>query len=310
MFLEKEKEKNWQYYSKISENEYPDYLKKIYKYKMGKKLNLEKPKLFSEKIQWLKLYDNNEKKTLYSNKLIAPILVKNKLKESNCCKNTQLLFKPVLNIWNNFNEINFQKLPEQFILKANHGCNMHYMVLSKKELLKNKQEMEYLEKETENWLKCNYAFVSGFELQYKNIEPKLFAEPLIIDKNYRLTEVSIFCFNGNPEIIQVTSFYELDKKKTKRYQFNTFYDKYWQKLDFSVDKPACTILLPPLRHFYILLKLSKELSKDFKFVRIDFMLANMDKDIYFQEMTFTPYSGFRKIYPAKYDRKLGDLLTL
>ena len=278
---------------------------------MGKKLNIENPKLITEKIQWLKLYDNIPEKEYFTDKLKAPILVKEILEKNQFNKTYKLLFKPVLGVWNNFEEIKFEKLPNKFVLKTNHGCNMNYLVFNKTELINNKEEMSKLKDLTQNWLKCNYAFVSGFELQYKNIEPKLFAEPLYTGKKDRVTELGVYCFNGEPEYIQICTFFELNNRKsTKKYQFNTFYDKYWQIQEFSVDKKPCKILLPPIRHFYPVLKIAKELSKNFKFVRVDFLLANEDKDLYFQEMTFTPYSGFRQIYPEKYDSIIGKLLKI
>lgn len=308
MFRPVKEKREWTYYKNLSSKEYIKHLKIIYKNAIKKELNITSPKRLTEKIQWLKLNDNIERKRIYTNKLTAPIMVQQDLKN---LKNNPLLYKTILGIYNSFDEINFDSLPNSFVIKANHGSSMNHLVFNKESLINNKEELIKLKYKTQKWLETNYAYVSGFELQYDYIKPQLFIENLYIDNDYRLTEVSVYCFNGSPEIIQLTTFCNQDTCfENRMYQFNTFYDKYWQIQEFSVDEKPCKLLMKPIRHFYPILKISQELSKSFKFVRVDFLLANRDKDLYFQEMTFTPYSGFRRIYPDIYDRKLGDLLEL
>lgn len=273
--------------------QYAEQLSTWYKEKTRRILNLKNPITFSEKIQWLKLYDSTPMKTILADKYLVKEWVKEKI--------GQEYVVPLFGVWDSFDDIDFSKLPKQFVLKVNHGSKTNIFVLDK--FLIDKAKM----RETINkWLTTNYAFRYGFEMHYAGIRPRIIAEQFIEgDGNGydELCEYSVFCFNGNPHFI-VTNMV-VQGKNTDRHNV---YDRYWNFQPFTLGFQN-----PPEREerpvfLDELIRLSTILCKDFKFVRVDFFYAK--NKIYFGEMTFTPRSGVGKIRPEKYERILGDMLLL
>ena len=271
-----------------NEKDFPKILKQWYKKRTGKNLNLGNPKTFNEKIQWLKLYDNSPLKT----KLADKYLVREWIEEQIGSK----YLIPLLGVWNNFDEIDFDKLPEKFVLKANHGSHWNIIVKDKSKLDKSKAKKKF-----DKWMARDYAFKAGLELQYKGIKPKIIAEKFIEDTNGELNDYKIMCFNGEPKFVWVDC---------GRYSNHTknIYDLDWNlqpfKMTYSISK---TPIARP-ENLDKMIELAKILCKDFAFVRVDFY--NVDGKIYFGEMTFTSMSGTDKFEPEKYDLELGNMLTL
>ncbi len=128
----------------LAESEYPKYLKKTFKYLTGKELNLKNPQTFNEKIQWLKLYDATELKTRLTDKILVRDWVKDKIGSE--------YLKPVLQICSCFDEINFDNLPNSFMVKANNGCKWHYRIKDKEKLLTNDILKSIVKKHFDGWL--------------------------------------------------------------------------------------------------------------------------------------------------------------
>lgn len=274
--------------------EYPKYLKKIYKIKTGKTLNLEKPKRFTEKIQWLKLYDNLPIKKTLTNKLTARELIEPKIGSE--------YFPKIYGIWDKFEEIPFDALPETFMLKANHGCKMNIGVSNKTIFLNN--GLEPARELFKKWMVTNFTFACGFELQYDNIPRKIYAEEKLTGiNNKRPIEYNIHCFNGKPTFIE-QFFY--DKKNTPIGY--ALYDFNWNIIPVAYARKMYKPIQSKPNFLQEMFQISEKLSKDFKFVRVDFLDTGLK--LYFSEMTFTPYSGFMKFKPDKYDQILGDLINL
>lgn len=286
-FLKKEVKRDYNYYKNLSPNNYPEELKIWYKSQTGKTLNLENPVTFNEKIQWLKLYDNTPLKTQLADKYLVRKWIKEKIGEE--------YLVPLLGVWDNFDEIDFDNLPEQFVLKANHGSGWNIIVKDK-----TKFNRESAKQKFEIWLKRNYAFEYGFELQYLNIQPKIIAEKYLeeIDQVY---DYKFMCFNGKVEFMWVDS----DRFTAHK---RTFFNKKWERLEIrqKCDTAKYTITKP--YNFEKMLQFAELLSKGFAYVRVDFYEIN--KKLYFGEMTFTSASGIE--FPEPYENvyKWGDLIKL
>lgn len=289
--LAKKREK---YHMNLDISKYPSELSKWYKIQTGNILNLNSPKRFTEKIQWIKLYGMDDKQTLLSDKWCVREWIKEKIGQ-------EYLFE-AYGAWNSFDNIPFEKLPEIFMLKGNHGSHMNIKVEKKS------ADIDELRKLVTNWLSTNYAFSKGsFELQYLNIPRKVIAEKYMVDSNEEeLKDYKFHCFNGIPRFCEVIS--ERSKLETIDY-----FDMNWNHQDF-IDEP----LSSPIKNskvpqkkpkcFDEMKKLSKILSKSFPYVRVD--LYEIGEKVYFGEMTFTPAAGADVFTPSSADYMLGKMLKL
>ena len=280
----------------LDEKYYPKYLCEAYHIKTLKKLNLRNPKTFNEKIQWLKIYDNLPLKATLTDKVLVRDWVKEKIGEQ--------YLKPVLWIGDKFEDIPFESLPNSFIIKCNHGCKWHVVIKDKQKFCNNEKLFEVIKVQINGWLLQSFFGWSDFETQYKAIIPKIIIEELLFDENFSDSSRKIrnLCFNGQPQYTQVTQMsgkFEPVKIATFDINLNSTdvcFEQQYVPMEFEVDDKV--------KETY---RLSKILSKNFKLVRVDWMVFK--EKLYFEEMTFTPYSGFLKL-DNKLQKKLGKLLDL
>lgn len=295
---------SYEFFEKLPEKFYFRYLRKIYTKIMGKRLNLDNPKCFSEKIQWLKLNDNLPIKTKLADKLAVRDWVRERIPE--------LKFTQIYSVGRNFDELDFSKCPECFVIKTNHACRQMIKVTNKSKFFspEEKEKLKTYKSVVKFWLSRHFAFNSGFELQYKNIPRRVYAEEFIdngCSEGY--SDYKVYCFNGVPKFIE----YFINGKVA-------IFDTNWNELEvcyegyprYSSEKHLHTSTqtggLSPLKKLPNILEYAAELSKNFKFVRIDFFEHR--EAIYLGEMTFTPHSGFFFFNPKKYDIIFGDMLNL
>ena len=259
-----------------------------YFFRKGRFINFKNPKFFSEKIQWLKVYDCIPIKTTLADKIKVRDWIKEKIGSE--------YLKEIYGIYENPMEIKSFGFPKrEFVVKTNHGSKMQLLVIEGK-ILTNKHKEKFLE-----YLKTNYAYKSGYEMQYDKIKPVVFVEEYIKNTN-ELFEYLFFCFNGSPKMVLFSS-----NKRDKEIK-STMFDINWNNLHFNLGgKLHDETILPP-KNFDKMIEIAKTLSKGFKFVRVD--LHNVDGKIYFGEMTFTPNSGYMKFSNPKWDRIMGDMLNL
>lgn len=284
-------EYNYEFLKNLSPELYPKYLKMIYKSNMGKSLNLEKPKKFSEKVQWLKLYDNYSLKTDFTDKITVKDFITNIF-------NGDVKTPFTIQKLRDMSELNLELLPDKFVIKTNHGYK-NTMCLSKENFIAKNEE---LSTHYNKLLKLNYAFLSGFELQYKDIVPKIIIEEKLLNKNYGMPfPYSFMCFNGDVKYIEHVS---IVNNKT----YISFQDTKWNVLPFYYLHKQLKNQSPMPTKLFEMIEVAKTLAKQFKLVRVD--LYEVDDQIYFSELTFTPCSGFFYFNPNIYDDIYGEKLEL
>lgn len=276
----------------MPEEKYAEYLKDWFYRYTGNELNLDNPQTFNEKIQWMKLYDSTPLKTQLADKYLVRDWVKEKIGEE--------YLIPLLGVWENFDDIDFDKLPDKFALKPNHGSYWKIIVTDK-----NKFNYKEARRKFNQWLQKNFAYCNGLELQYKNIPPKILCEKYIeSEKNY-LPDYRFFIFNGEIKYIQV------DDGGPENSHGRSFYDTNWNQQEFiynPADWHKHPSPVPCPSNFDKMKEISLILGQDFSFVRVD--LYNVAGKIYFGEMTFTPCSGGMQWLPEQYNLELGQLIDL
>ncbi len=263
-----------------------------YKVKFGKKPNLKEPKTFNEKIQWIKLNKRNPKYTRMVDKITAKEYVKEVLgTDENIVKN--------YGTYDSFKEIDFNSLPNKFVIKCNHDSGGLVVVNDKSKLDLNKAE-----KKINKSLKRNFYYTCR-EWIYKNIKPRILVEEYLEnEEEHDLIDYKFFCFDGIPKFIYVSKglsnhstatidFYDMDFKKLP------FGRKDYRHEEKEMAKP---------KNFEEMIRIAKELSKGVDFVRVD--LYNIAGKVYFSELTFTPSAGYMPFDPEEYDLKIGEMLNL
>ncbi len=283
----------YEFLVRLNESEYPKYLRRIFNKATGDNLNLKFPKTFNEKIQWLKLYDTTPQKTIMSDKLLVRDEVKKIIGEE--------YLKPVLWVGKDFDSIPFNDLPSSFIIKTNHGCKWYYLIKKKDEFLRNPALIKMAKSYFDGWMKQSYSFFTGFEMQYKNIVPQIFIEPLLrenIDK--KPNGIEIYCFNGVPKIYQ--------KIKYNQPREVSVYDENYNNINLKFLPEYILINEPADEQIKQAVSLSEKLAKGYKFARIDWLIYQ--NKLYFNEINFTPFSGFYHFEDKKWNIQLGKMLNL
>lgn len=268
-----------------------EFLRKKYEAQFGEKLNLENPRRFNEKLQWLKLYDRKPEYSVMADKYLVKDYVAGIIGEQ--------YIIPTIAVWDDAEKVDFRILPDQFVLKCNHNSGLGMCICQNKEALDIKKVKEKLAK----GLKQNY-YLSNREWPYKNIERKIIAEQYMQDGTKGLTDYKVHNFNGIPQFILVCKDRFKDSGLTE-----DFYTSEWNHME--VKRPNCTnskVVMKRPEELDEILELSKKLSKGIPFVRTDFYIIN--HQVYFSEMTFYPAAGFEKYEPDKWDFVFGDYLTL
>ena len=281
------------YYKSLDQTEIEKSLCTWFYEHTGKKLNLNNVSSFNEKMQYLKLYDNSELKTIFADKYLAP----QKVKEI-CGDKIKII--PCLGVYTNAKEIDYSTLPEKFVLKCNHGSGMNIIVKNKQTL--NKKNVA---KKLNNWLKINYAYRNGaFEMQYKDIPPRIIAEEYIEEVDGNLHDYKIHCFNGEPKYIQVIGNRNLETHTA----LECYFDTAWNKMNFTDVFPMYQKDIEKPFKLNEMIEVAKKLSQNFKYVRVDLYIIR--DAIYFGELTFTSGNGIYKWSPETADIEVGKLIKL
>ena len=272
------------------------YLKKRYKLDMGVELDLNDPKTLNEKLQWLKLYNRKDIYTVMVDKYLARDYIAEKLGKE--------YLIPLLGVWDKAEDINFDELPEKFVLKCNHNSGMGMFICRDKSAL-TLEKIAEIRKNLNKGLKENY-YLSGREWPYKNVKPRIIAEKYMTDSpgSKDFTDYKFFCFNGFVDCVMVCL--ERSSGDTKFY----FFDKEWQLKKYNyrgINAPE-GFTIPKPEQMDEMFKIASKLSEGIPFVRVDLYVS--DGQIYFGEMTFFPQSGFDPNLLPETDKYFGSLIDL
>lgn len=264
-----------------------------YKTKIGKNLDLNNPKTFNEKLMWLK-HNTYEKDKLISN-CADKYKVREYVQQCGC----QEILNDLIAVYDSADDINFDSLPDAFVLKCNHAAGYN-VICDDKKLLNENQTRKQLKK----WLKSDYwKYVA--EMQYKSIDKKIVCEKFLKSRDGNAIEdYKIYCFNGKPEFCMICIGRNFGKPKYY------FMDRNWSLMrinpagieapqDFTLEKPKC------IDKMY---EYAEKLSKPFKFVRVDFYDYE-DKPI-FGELTFTPAGCIDKNYTDEAQLQFGEMIKI
>ena len=265
------------------------YLSLEYEYFLGKKINWNDPKTYNEKLQWLKIYDRNP---LYT-KLVDKYEVKHYVEEIIGIE----YIIPTYGVWNSFEEIPFDKLPDRFVLKCTHDSGSVF-------LIKNKAEIDYedLRGKIDSSLRNNFYWF-GREWPYKNVKPRILAEQML-EYEDDILDYKVFSFDGNAKALFVASDRNNKLEETK---FD-FYDLDFKPLDIINGHPNSGKKIPKPKNLSKMIEIAETLTKGIPHARVDFYEVK-DK-LYFGEITFFHWSGLKKFEPDYWDEVFGSWIDL
>lgn len=264
------------------------FLRILFRLYLGKNLNLKNPSTFNEKLQWLKLNYHPEGLHEFVDKLSAKIKAKER------CPNVGII--PTIGLWKNPDEIDFDSLPERFILKPTHGGGGNVWICRNKEDFDQELCRKWCRKALKTDIYARYR-----EYPYKDISPAILAEPLI-GSGGAVSDYKFFCFDGVPRFLKVD---------TDRFisHHADYLDMEFNPVNISeLSYPPAGVPLNPPDCFSEMKEMARILSYGFPFVRID--LYEDNGKIFFGEFTFFPRSGLGELYPDTADRMIGDMLKL
>lgn len=275
-------------YANMSDDEY---LKRMFRARMKKELDLESPQTFNEKLQWLKLYDRRPEYTVMVDKFAVKQYVADRIGEE--------YIIPTLGVWERFEDIDFDTLPDQFVLKCTHDSGG--LVICRD---KSKLNIKKAEKKIQKSLKRDF-YLSGREWPYKSVSRKIIAEKYMEDETTSdLRDYKFFCFAGVPRALFVATDRQTPGEEVK---FD-FFDMDYCHLDVKNGHKNAKVPPAKPQNFELMIELARKLSQGIPHVRVDFYEVN--GKVYFGEMTFFHFGGMVPFVPEKWDYTFGNWLTL
>lgn len=279
--------RDYNYLRNLDERYYAEAVQGMYYERFGKKMNWKAPVTYNEKINWEKVNINDKRRTLLADKYLVREWIKGQIGEKHLTK--------LYGVWDDVEDIDFDTLPDAFVLKVNNGSERNIIV-------KDKAKIDKLEicRKLNEWKNHNFAF-SGLELHYKNIVPKIICEEYLEGLADNIYDYNIYCFHGEPKYIWcIKGSHKPDCKAS-------FYNQQWEMQSFSYGYPKDPVLAPRPEKLDEMLELSRILCKEFEHVRVDWY--NMpDGRVLFGEMTFSTWGGLCFFEPEEYDTVFGNLI--
>ncbi|MCR5361421.1 MAG: glycosyl transferase [Bacteroidales bacterium] len=257
---------------------------------MGKEMNWKNPQTFNEKLQWLKVHNRKSEYTVMVDKYLVKKYVAEKIGEEYVI--------PSLGVWDRVEDIDFDALPDQFVLKCTHDSGG--IVICKD---KSKLDRQAAIKKLSKGLKSNY-FLRNREWPYKNVKPRIIGEPYMCDVNDELNDFKWFCFDGKPHVMFIAT----DRFNVQEETKFDFYDMDFRHLPFTNGHPNATCQIEKPQTFEKMKSLAEKLSAGIPHVRVDFY--DVDGRIYFGELTFFHWSGLVPFSPEEWDYTLGSWINL
>lgn len=267
------------------------FLKKKFKMMMGYELDLDKPKTYNEKLQWIKLYDRNPQYTIFVDKYKVRQYIKDIIGEE--------YLIPLIGVWDNADDIDFNSLPNRFVLKCNHNSGLGMCICKNKEEI----DVDKVRKELKRGMKQNY-YLSSREWPYKNVPRKIICEQYMSDdSDDELTDYKFYCFNGKMKFVGIYS----DRNKDVPTKVD-YFDRDFNFLDFFWGYVHADVKPSKPEMFEEMVRIAEKLSEGLPEIRVD--LYQCGNQIYFGELTLFDGAGFDKIEPFEWDKKLGDWINI
>lgn len=275
----------------LSDTDDAKFLVKLFDASMGYGLNLDNPTTFNEKLQWLKLYNRRPEYTIMVDKYKVRDYISEKIGDE--------YLIPLIGVWDNPDDIDFESLPNQFVLKCNHNSGLGLCICKDK----SKLDIKKVKRNLRKGIKQDY-YLLGREWPYKDVPRKIIAEKYMTDETgTNLRDYKFYCFDGKAKVVGIYQDRNTDKETT-----GDFFDMDFNWLDFTFNMPNAKVKPSKPNHFEKMKEIAEILSEGIPHVRVDLYLSN-DK-IYFGELTFFDGSGFDKIEPFEWDVKLGSWINL
>jgi hypothetical protein len=266
------------------------YLKILYRNRMGKKLNLDNPKTYNEKLQWLKLYNRRPEYTQMVDKYAVKEYVARQIGKQ--------YIIPTLGVWEHFDEIDFDALPNQFVLKCTHDSGGLVVCTDKSQFDKVDAKGKI-----EHALKRKY-YLNTREWPYKDVKPRIIAEQYMVDESgYELKDYKFFVFDGVVKAMYVAT----DRGAHTETCFD-FFDREFNHLPFTNGHSNANHYIEKPQNFEKMIELAEWLGRGMPHARIDFY--NIKGQIYFGEITFFHWSGLKPFEPDVWDYKFGSWIKL
>lgn len=265
----------------------------IYLLRTGKVLNLKNPQDLNEKMFWLSRYWRNPLITLCSDKY----KVRQFLEEKGCGD----ILNEQYGVYDRGEDIDFEKLPDKFVLKCNHGSRMNIIVEDK-----NKLNIPETIATLNKWVKFQYG--RGTEWQYKAIEPKILAEKYLESQDGKMIEYQIFCFNGKPMFFLVRNDLRKSEVDKASIEYAVSYTMDWKRVYMRKDEEQFNFELPKPANYEKMIEYAKRLSEGFPQVRVDYY--EIDDRLVFGELTFSSNGSVQSNYKDEYIKSLGNELEL
>lgn len=275
-------------------NKMPDekYLRKMFKLVFGKEPDLDNPQTFNEKLQWLKLYDRNPLYTTLVDKYAVRDYIKEKLGE-------KYLIPLVGGPWTNARDIDFDKLPDQFVLKCTHDSGSIVICLDKETF-----DVKTARKKLNRALKRNYYYLNR-EWPYKNVKPQIIAEKYMEDDKLKeLRDYKFFAFDGVVKVLFIATDRQNANEETK---FD-FYDMNFCHIDMRNGHPNSKVIIERPETFEEMKSLAEKLSVGIPLLRVDFYEVN--GNVYFGELTLSHWGGMTPYEPEEWDEIFGSWIKL
>lgn len=270
---------------------FPDrlYLKLLYRLKMGKKLDLKNPVSYTEKLQWLKLYDHNPCYSMMVDKVIVKDYVAKIIGKK--------YIIPTLKVWNNTEEIDISQLPEQYVLKCNHMGGGNVFICKNNIVF----DLNYAKQELSKQLRTN-PFEKTREWPYKNVNRKILCEKYMEDDNGELRDYKFYCFNGEIKVILVAS------NRFTTHNFDYFDTSFHPLPIISAAGPNSNEIIQKPEAFEEMKMIASKLSQGIPHVRVDLYYCN--NQVYFGELTFYDSSGYDDLSSEYWNNKFGNWIIL
>jgi len=266
-----------------------DLIKNRFKNKLNREVNLKNPQRYNDKLQWLKLKWRSQLAITCADKYKVRDFVRKKIGKK--------VLNKIYRVYESVDDIRIEDLPNQFVLKPNHGTKSIIFCDDKKKI-----NWKYQFLKMKIWLKTNFYW-PGREYVYKEINPKIICERYLQEEDGTPPkDYKIFCFHGEPKLIEI----DIDRFSSHK---RNFYDLNWNLLDLQIEYPNDSSLnITKPERLEEIIKYSRVLSKNFPHVRVD--LYNIKGEIFFGELTFFHESGFGKFNSPKYEYKIGKWIHL